>query len=71
MNGGKIMTFKHYIDCIDSGFPEKHDLEVFIKAIEGDEEISDRQYEYLRRKAIERFYEWSTTAERLKKGREW
>ena len=51
------MTFKHYVNCIDSGFPEKYDLEVFIKAIEGDEEISDRQYEYLRHKAIECFYE--------------
>lgn len=51
------MTFRHYMNCIDSGFPEKYDLEVFIKAIEGDEEISNRQYEYLRRKAIERFYE--------------
>lgn len=51
------MTFNYYMDCIDSGFPEKYDLEVFIGAIEGDEEISDRQYEYLRRKAIERFYE--------------
>lgn len=51
------MTFNHYVDCINSGFPEKHDLEVFLKNIEGDEEISDRQYEYLRHKAIERFYE--------------
>ena len=51
------MTFKQYVNCIDSGFPEKYDLEVFIKGIENDAEISDRQYEYLRRKAIERFYE--------------
>lgn len=51
------MTFKQYMDCIESGFPEKYDLEVFLKAIENDEEISDRRYEYLRRKAIERFYE--------------
>lgn len=51
------MTFKHYVNCINSGFPEEYDLEVFIHAIEGDEEISDRQYEYLRCKAIERFYE--------------
>ena len=51
------MTFNHYVDCIDSGFPEKYDLEVFLKAIENDEEISDRQYEVLRHKAIERFYE--------------
>ena len=51
------MTFKHYVDCIDSGFPEEHDLKVFIRAIEGDEEISDKQYEVLRHKAIERFYE--------------
>ena len=51
------MTFNHYMNCIGSGFPEKYDLEVFIKTIESDEEISDRQYEYLRYKAIERFYE--------------
>lgn len=51
------MSFKHYVNCINSGFPEKYDLEVFIQAIECDEEISDKQYEYLRRKAIERFYE--------------
>lgn len=51
------MTFERYMKCIDSGFPTRYDLEVFIKAIEGDEEISDRQYEYLRYKAIERFYE--------------
>ena len=51
------MTFKHYVDCIDSGFSEKYDLEVFLKAIESDEEISDRQYYCLRHKAIERFYE--------------
>lgn len=51
------MSFKHYVNCIYSGFPEKYDLEVFIKTIECDEEISDRQYEYLKRKAIERFYE--------------
>lgn len=30
------MTFKHYVNCIDSGFLEKYDLEVFIKTIEGD-----------------------------------
>lgn len=51
------MTFNHYVNCIDSGFPKKYDFEVFLKAIECDEEISDRQYEYLRCKAIERFYE--------------
>ena len=51
------MTFNHYVNCINSCFPERYDLEVFIKAIEGDEEISDKQYEYMRRKAIERFYE--------------
>lgn len=51
------MIFNYYMNCINNGFLEKYDLEVFIKAIEGDEEISDRQYEYLRRKAIERFYE--------------
>lgn len=51
------MAFNHYVNCIDSGFPEKYDLEVFLKAIECDEEISDEQYEYLRRKAVERFYE--------------
>lgn len=51
------MTFKHYVNCIDSGFHTRYDLEVFIRAIESDEEISDRQYEYLRCKAIESFYE--------------
>lgn len=51
------MTFKHYINCIHSGFPEEYDFKIFIKAIEGDKEISDRQYEYLRCKAIEKFYE--------------
>lgn len=51
------MTFNYYMDCIGSGFPEKYDLEVFIRDIENDEQISDGQYEYLRHKAIERFYE--------------
>lgn len=51
------MTFKQYVNCINSGFPEKYDLEVFKKAIENDEEISDGEYEYLRQKAIEHFYE--------------
>lgn len=51
------MTFKHYVNCIDSGFSEKYELEIFLKAIENDEKISDRQYEYLRYKAIERYYE--------------
>ena len=51
------MTFEHYIDCIDGGFPEEYDLKVFLKAIGDDEEINARQYYYLRHKAIERFYE--------------
>ena len=51
------MTFNHYVNCINSGFHTRYDLEVFIRVIEGDEEISDGQYEYLKHRAIERFYE--------------
>lgn len=48
---------RKYRDLIEIGFDTREELDQFLKMIEDDSNLTDRQYYDLRHDAISRFYE--------------
>jgi hypothetical protein len=48
---------RKYRDLIEIGFDTREELDQFLKTIEDDNNLTDRQYYNLRHEAINKFYE--------------
>lgn len=53
----KENNMKKYLNSIDVGFDTREELDQFLKTIEDDNDLTDRQYYILRHAAINKFYE--------------